>query len=148
MAQGSTGHPLKTRKSLHEKNLGMSPRRVSLVYIEGHGRDSTARLLTGDEVLHRRAAISPDEKWLAWQTNIGGGEDEIYLAKIDGSQARNITKVKGNDGHPWFSRDGKWIVFESDRGGQWDIWRINLETGKQQQLTDGGKKYASTRARM
>ena len=134
--------------AMHEKNPGVSPRKVSLAYIQGHGPGSTARLLTGDEVLHRRAAISTDEKWLAWQTNIGGGEDEIYLAKIDGSQARNITKAKGNDGHPWFSRDGKWIVFESDRSGQWDIWRINLETGKQEQLTNGGKKYVSTRARM
>ncbi len=133
---------------MHEKNLGISPREVSLVYIKGHGPGSTARLLTGDEVLNRRAAISPDEKWLAWQTNIGGGEDEIYLAKIDGSEARNITKAKGNDGHPWFSRDGKWIVFESDRSGQWDIWRIHVETGKQEQLTRGGKKYVSTRARM
>ena len=133
---------------MHEKNLGVSPREVSLVHIKGHGPGSTARLPTGDKVLHRRAAISPDEKWLAWQTNIGGGEDEIYLAKIDGSEARNITKAKGNDGHPWFSRDGKWIVFESDRGGQWDIWRIHIESGKQEQLTDGGKKYVSTRARM
>ena len=133
---------------MHEKNLGVSPREVSLVYVKGHGPGSTARVLTGDKVLHRRAAISPDEKRLAWQTNTGGGEDEIYLAKIDGSEARNLTKAKGNDGHPWFSRDGKWIVFESDRGGQWDIWRIQIESRKQEQLTDGGKKYVSTRARM
>lgn len=134
--------------AMHEKNLGVSPRKVSLTYFQGHGPGSTARLLTDDAVLHRRAAISPDEEWLAWQTNIGGGEDEIYLAKIDGSEARNLTKIKGNDGHPWFSRDGKWIVFESDRSGQWDIWRIHLESGKQEQLTNGGKKYVSTRARM
>ncbi|MCZ6655651.1 MAG: hypothetical protein O7D91_21810, partial [Planctomycetota bacterium] len=55
--------------AMHEKNLGVSPRKVSLVYIKGHGPGSTALLLTGDEVLHRRAAISTDEKWLAWQTN-------------------------------------------------------------------------------
>lgn len=134
--------------AMHEKNLGVSPRKVSLAYFKGHGRGGTALLLTGDKALHRRPAISPDGRWLAWQTNIEGGEDEIYLAELDGSEARNITKTRGNDGHPWFSRDGKWIVFESDRSGQWDIWRINLETLKQQQLTDGGKKYSSTRARM
>jgi len=77
-----------------------------------------------------------------------GGEDEIFLADIDGKNARNLTKTEGNDGHPWFSRDGKTIVFESDRTGMWEIWKIDLETGKQTQLTDGKGRYHSTRARM
>lgn len=134
--------------AMHEKNLGISPREVALVRIEGHGKDTKATFLTDDKVLHRRGAISPDGKWLAWQTNAAGPEDEIFLANIDGSNARNLTKAKGNDGHPWFSRDAKWIVFESDRSGQWEIWRLDLATGKQEQLTHGGKKYVSTRARM
>ena len=89
-----------------------------------------------------------DGRWLAWQTNAAGADDEIFLARIDGSEVRNITNAQGNDGHPWFSRDGEWIIFESDRTGQWDIWRIHVKSGKQQQLTFGEKKYVSTRARM
>jgi Tol biopolymer transport system component len=134
--------------AMHEKNTGVSPREVALVRIEGQGKGTTAAFLTDDKVLHRRGAISPDGKWLAWQTNAAGPEDEIFFANIDGSDARNLTNAKGNDGHPWFSRNGKWIVFESDRSGQWEIWRIELASGKQEQLTSGGKKYVSTRARM
>ena len=100
-------------------------------------------------MLHRRAAISPDGKLMAWQTNApDGGEDEIYLANSDGSSARNLTKAKGNDGHPWFSRDGQWIVFESDRSGNWEIWRMNADGSSQIQLTDAKAKYVATRARM
>ena len=79
---------------------------------------------------------------MAWQTNVEGGEDEVYLARVDGSEARNLTNAEGLDGHPWFSRDGKWIVFESDRTGTMEIWKINLETLEQHQLTFSGKAYS------
>lgn len=132
---------------MHEKNRGIKPREVGLVRMWGHGLGARAEYVTDAKVEHRRPAISPDGKLMAWQT-AAVGEDEIFLANIDGSNARNLTKAKGNDGHPWFSRDGKWIVFESDRSGQWEIWRINLASGKQEQLTHGEEKYISTRARM
>ena len=135
--------------AMHEKNRGISPREVSLVHIRGRGIETTVEMLAVGKLLHRRPAISPDGKWLAWQTNApDGGEDEIFLADIDGKNAKNLTKAKGNDGHPWFSRDGKTIVFESDRSGDWEIWKIDLESGKWTQLTDGKGRYQSTRARM
>ncbi len=142
---------VRTRTSIiamHEKNQGLSPREVALVSVTGHGAGSVVRALTDDAALHRRPAVSPDEQWLAWQTNTEGRGDEIYLAHIDGSEVRNLTKTPGNDGHPWFSRDGSWIVFESDRTGSWEIWRLELASGAQRQLTTGGSRYSSTRARM
>ena len=133
---------------MHEKNLKQSPRKVSLVRLTGHGPGSRALFLTDDDHLHRRPAVSPDAQWIAWQTDLAGSDDEIYLAKIDGSEPRNLTRAAGNDGHPWFSRDGKWIVFESDRTGQWEIWRLHLDTLESRQLTFGAGQYASTRPRM
>jgi Tol biopolymer transport system component len=133
---------------MHEKNRGYQPREVGIVRMWGHGAGAKAQFLTDAKHLHRRPAVSPDLKWMAWQTNAAGDGDEIFLAKIDGSEARNLTKAKGDDGHPWFSRDGKWIVFESDRSGQWEIWRMDLDTGKQTQLTNGGSRYISTRPRL
>lgn len=134
---------------MHERFRGVpGPRKVSIARMYGHGRGSKIVFLTDDKALHRRPAVSPDGKLLAWQTNAGGGEDEIFLAGIDGSGARNLTDAPGNDGHPWFSRDGKTLVFESDRTGSWEIWKINLETRKTTQLSFGEKKYESTRPRM
>ena len=134
--------------AMHEKNSNHRPREVALVYIRGHGAESTVRLLTDDTALHRRPAVSGDGEWIAWQTNVEGQGDEIFLANIHGTARQNVTKAPGNDGHPWFARDGEWIVLESDRSGTWEIWRVELQTGKQEQLTFGGKQYASTRPRM
>jgi Tol biopolymer transport system component len=133
---------------MHEYRRGQRQREVSLARLYGHGPGSKMVFLTGDKHLHRRPAISPDGKLLAWQTNLAGPEDEIFLANLDGSNPRNLTNAPGNDGHPWFSRDGQWIVFESDRTGSWEIWKINLETRQTVRLTTGGKKYQSTRPRM
>lgn len=132
---------------MHEKNLGHSPRQVSLVRMQGHGAGATATFLTDDHALHRRPAVSPDGKWLAWQTNVEGKGDELYLAKIDGSEPRNLTGRPGDDGHPFFSRDGKTIVFESNHSGAWEIWKIDLPAGRLTQLTFGGKQWESTRPR-
>ena len=134
--------------AMHEKNLTQVPREVSLVLYEGKGNDTTAKVLVDDKVLHRRAAISPDEKLMAWQTNVAPNGDEIYIANIDGSKPRNLTNAGGNDGHPWFSRSGEKIVFESDRTGNWEIWILDLKSGKQAQLTESQGRYVSTRARM
>ena len=127
---------------MHEKNMGLSPREVALVKMYGHGKNARTEFLTDDQCLHRRPAVSPDGEWMAWQTNVDGEEDEVYLSRIDGSEARNITNTPGLDGHPWFSRDGKWIVFESTRTGNMEIWKINLETMEQTQLTFSDPHYS------
>ena len=134
--------------AMHEKNRGVSPREVSLAHIVGRGADTRVEFLTDGSALHRRAAVSPDEEWMAWQTNSGGADDEIFLSRINGSEVRNLTSAQGNDGHPWFSRDGQWIVFESDRTGNWEIWRLHIASGDAEQLTDAPGKYVSTRPRM
>lgn len=145
---------------MHEKNKGATPRGVSLARIYGHGPGAEVVMLTDEDHVHRRPAVSPDGKWLAWQSNAEGGEDEILLSGMDARNPKNMTRKPGNDGHPWFSRDGQWIIFESDRTAGdimrngcdsrrgCEIWKVNIKTGEQVQLTNGGKKFASNRPRM
>jgi Tol biopolymer transport system component len=134
---------------MHERYRGVpGAREVSLARMWGHGKGAKMILLTEDRHLNRRPAISPDGKLLAWQTNENEKNDEIYLANIDGSNERDLTDSPGDDGHPWFSRDGGVIVFESNRTGSWEIWKVDLKTRKFTQLTSGSGKYKSTRPRM
>jgi hypothetical protein len=133
---------------MHEKNRGMPVRGVSIARMFGHGVGAKMIFLTDDQHLNRRPAVSPDGKQFAWQTDLASKEDEIFIANIDGSNPRNITNAPGNDGHPWYSRDGKTLVFESDRTGVWEIWKVDLQTMKFTQLTFGHKGLESTRPRM
>ncbi len=130
-----------------EPNMLLRPRSVAIVRMDrGAGKPAFVTLAEGP-YNHRRPTVSPDGRWVAWQSNAADDEDDILLARIDGSERRNLTEGPGNDGHPWFSRDGRWLVFESDRTGNWEIWWVELDTGAQTRLTFGGAAYSSTRAR-
>ena len=118
---------------------------IGIIRFDGYGQ-GTYTALTDRNHRHRRPAVSPDGRTIAWQTNQTGPTDDIFLADIDGSNQRRLTLSDANDGHPWFSRDGRWIVFESDRSGNWEIWKIEIETGQVVQLTDD-PAYVSTRPR-
>lgn len=73
----------------------------------------------------------------------------IYLLPLTGSdKPKQITK-KGA-GHSFlhgFSPDDRDLIFTGERNGQWDIWKINIESGKETPLTnlktlDDGSEYA------
>jgi Tol biopolymer transport system component len=50
-----------------------------------------------------------------------------------------MTTHPANDGNPSWSHDGRWIYFDSARGGQQQVWRIPSNGGEAVQVTrDGG----------
>jgi hypothetical protein len=110
-------------------------------------RGNTLTPVTVTAARHRRPAISPSGTWLVWQSNERDTEvDDLHLAGLDGSQHRLLTSSRANDGHPWFSRDGEWVFFESDRTGGWEIHKLHLESGTIVQVTDD-PAYVNTRPR-
>ena len=42
---------------------------------------------------------------------------ELYTIRPDGRDVTRLTRSPGNDGHPAWSFDGRWIAFTSARGG-------------------------------
>ena len=42
----------------------------------------------------------------------------------DGGESVQLDSNPGYDDGPDYSPDGKWIYFNSDRAGSWDVWRI------------------------
>jgi len=61
------------------------------------------------------------------------GRNRVYLVDFDPAsglvlgEARALTGGEGKDGWPTWSPDGRQVAFESDRGGVWDIWIINVD---------------------
>ncbi len=88
-------------------------------------------------------APSPDGAWVAYvQTKplIDGEHSEqlsqIYVARADGSRRFQLTRGEKSSTNPCFSPDGRWIYFTSDRAGKPNLYRILIEGGEAEELTD------------
>ena len=67
------------------------------------------------------------------------GAANVWRIDADGGNQRQLTH-NGTNGAPSCSPDGKWVVFNASRGGDYSLWKIPLQGGTPQQLTD----YASS----
>lgn len=113
------------------------------------------RQLTWARGYDAEASFSPDGRWIAFASNrhaysetLGPDERalfeadpssmiEIYLMSADGSDARRLTDHVGYDGGPFFSPDGKRIVWRrfSEDGATAEIYTMALDGGDVRQLT-------------
>ena len=55
------------------------------------------------------------------------GNLDIWIARLNGDSLRQLTSDPATDHHPQWSPDGTFIVFSSDRSGNWDVWTINAD---------------------
>ena len=69
--------------------------------------------LTTDPASDRRAAWSPDGRWIAFEST-RSGESQIWLMKPDGSEQQQFTHISTEASTPVWSPDGKMIAFVSD----------------------------------
>jgi len=68
---------------------------------------------------------------------------EVFLAdftisddKIDLIHVQNVSKNKGYDNQPWFSSDGKTLLYASNRDGETDIISLNVTSLEKIWLTE------------
>ena len=67
--------------------------------------------------------------------NFGPGNSDIFIANGDGSNAIPLSPNPGLDYNASFSKDGKWVLFTSNRNGSSDIYRIHPDGSGLEQLT-------------
>ena len=86
------------------------------------------------------AQVSPDGKWVAYVVTVvdkaeNSLNSDIWLVSADGTITRQLTGSPKHDRHPRWSPDGKRIVFESNRGGSFQLYTILVDGGEARQLT-------------
>jgi len=72
---------------------------------------------------------SPGGKYLAYVHQHPGANGapanyDIFRIPAAGGESLQLDSNPGYDDGPDYSPDGKWIYFNSDRSGGWDVWRI------------------------
>lgn len=74
-------------------------------------------------------------KWLVFASTRHREAPDLYIQKIGGTTAIQLTTDPGRDIMPVFSPDGTKVAFASDRGGNWDIYLMDVNGGQAQQVT-------------
>jgi Tol biopolymer transport system component len=112
--------------------------------------------LTNARGYDAEASYSPDGQWIAFSSmrdaynrTLSDAEKkqlevdasyfgEIYIMRADGSGQTRLTAVNGYDGGPFFSPDGKRIVWRrfDEKGLIADVWTMNLDGTDQKQVTN------------
>ncbi|MBN8807281.1 MAG: S9 family peptidase [Sphingomonas sp.] len=102
-------------------------------------------------------AVSPDGHWLVYQqreTDLERDRGTTDLWRLDltrkgASPEKFVAEANVNEGAPQFSADGRWVYFQSDKGGEDNVWVVAASGGAPSQVTDlkggiGGFKVAPT----
>ncbi|HEU4388043.1 MAG TPA: protein kinase, partial [Blastocatellia bacterium] len=67
----------------------------------------------------------------------------LWMMESDGSNQQPLTNPGNTDRRPSTSRDGRYMVFRSDRSGAEDVWRIDADGRNPIPLTDSGGNVES-----
>ncbi len=88
-----------------------------LVYRQGPSFGIEITRLTFDSGITGMPAISPDGKLVAYASDRGGENSDIWIQQVPGGKPVQLTNNPANDVSPSFSPDGSQIVFRSERDG-------------------------------
>jgi Tol biopolymer transport system component/DNA-binding winged helix-turn-helix (wHTH) protein len=80
---------------------------------------------------------SPDGKWTAFDFH-ARAHSQIYLVDSEGRNLHALTSGNSEDCVPSWSRNGRAVYFASDRTGNWQVWRRELSSGNETQVTRHG----------
>jgi Tol biopolymer transport system component len=80
---------------------------------------------------------------IAYEKDVDGNTD-IYVIPAGGGAERRLTEEPRGDGMPRWTSDGKRIVFNSERTGEWQLWEMSADGGDPRRLrTNAAREFQS-----
>ena len=87
---------------------------------------SAAKPVTNENQTVEALAISPDGKWLAYDSNRDGPQ-HIFKLALGGGSPIQLTRDSADDFNPSWSGDGRFIAYHSLRTGNRDIYMMTQD---------------------
>ena len=81
----------------------------------------------------RSCDVSPDGAWLALWASFPA--EDLLLVRADGGELRHLTNDPARDRTPYWSPDGRRILFASNRSGKYEAWTIRPDGSGLTQIT-------------
>ncbi|HEY6109243.1 MAG TPA: protein kinase [Gemmatimonadales bacterium] len=97
---------------------------------------SQARALTAGNQTIEGFAISPDGRWLGFDSN-RSGRQQVYRVRLDGGEPEQLTRDSMDDFRATWSPDGLQLAYHSFRGGRRQVFVASVEGGTSAQVTAG-----------
>jgi serine/threonine-protein kinase len=94
---------------------------------------SLARQLTSGTQVIEDISISPDRKWILYDSD-RSGRGEVYRIPSSGGEPTQLTDTPGGNYVPTLSPDGREIAFQSQRNGNRDLFLMPFQGGPAQPL--------------
>ena len=114
---------------------------IHLVSMED-GMSSSRQLTYTDHKDETPPTWAPDGTWFVFASDRDSenGDDQLYMMRHDGGEARKITDAKDGVTGFDFSPDGVWLVYRSGDAGKQQLFRMSVTTlsvGQAEQITSG-----------
>jgi len=87
--------------------------------------------------------LSPDGATVAYVQGAGFLAGDIYVVSVNGGRTRRLTSDGRSLGGLAWTPDGKELVFASNRGGLWRLWRIAVSGGTPEPVSGVGEGVSS-----
>ncbi len=86
-------------------------------------------------------SVSPDGRWIAFtlrttDLEADKGRTDLWLVGADGKGLRPLTTHPESDSSPRWLSDSKTVLFISGRSDSSQVWRIRIDGGEAQQVTE------------
>jgi len=97
------------------------------------------REILRDDELNSYAQMSPDGAKIVFDKWVGNDEEngEIYVLHVKTGRLDRLTENDVYDGYPAWFPDGEWIVYSSEVGDDFKLFRIRADGMDRRQLTTG-----------